>query len=53
MRVDASDTPIARRDVLTTPRKGHEIWNGLDERKIYTYIIEFPELYSFFANAKF
>jgi hypothetical protein len=39
------------RDVLTIPRKGPEILNGLDERDIY--IIEFLEFYSFFANTKF
>jgi hypothetical protein len=45
-RVDMSNTTFGRKDILTIPRKGHEIWNRLDERK-YIYIIEFPEFYSF------
>jgi hypothetical protein len=33
--VDASSTTFAKRDILTIPRKGPEILNGLDERDIY------------------
>jgi hypothetical protein len=38
MGVDTSSTTFARRDILTISRKGHEIYNGLDERNIYMYI---------------
>jgi hypothetical protein len=48
-RVDTSITTFARRYILTIPRKGHEIYNGLDERKyIYIYYrVFFPEFYRF------
>jgi hypothetical protein len=37
MRVDTSNTTFARKDILMILRKGHEIWNRLDERKIYIF----------------
>jgi hypothetical protein len=48
-RVDTSSTTFARRYILTIPRKGHGIYNGLDERKyIYIYYrVFFPEFYRF------
>jgi hypothetical protein len=33
--VDMSNTTFVRCDVLTIPRKGHEVWNRLDEKNIY------------------
>ena len=36
-RVDADGMPFVRRDDLAISRKGHEIWNRLDEGDIYIY----------------
>jgi hypothetical protein len=44
---NASNTAFARKDILMIPQKGHEIKNGLGERNIYIYIIEFPRFYCF------
>jgi hypothetical protein len=44
-RVNTSNTTFARKYILIILRKGHEIWNRLDERKkyMYIYIIEFSK----------
>jgi hypothetical protein len=52
-RVDMSTTTFARKDILTIPRKGHEIWNRLNERKIYIHILLSFQNFIVFANTKF
>jgi hypothetical protein len=52
-RVDTSSMTFARKDILTIPRKGHEIWNRLDERKIYIHILSSFQNFIVFANTKF
>jgi hypothetical protein len=43
--------PFARKDILMIPRKGHEIWNRLDERNVY--ILSSFQDFVVFANTKF